>query len=450
MNETSIKVFRFVKENDLFSNMSHVLCAVSGGADSMTLLHVLFENKSVFGLNTVSAFHLNHNLRGDEADSDEQYVRDFCGRLSIPYYSYKLTKIESAEASEDSLRQLRYHYLEEYRESIGADCIATGHTISDQAETFILNLGRGSGLKGLSGIPYKRDYIIRPLLCLSRKETEQYCKENGIDYRIDSTNKIDLYKRNIVRHHLLPEMEEYFGNIEEKLTNTAVIAREADEYLKKQADVVLRECRINMSSVNTLQLSQYDSVIIKYAIMQLFLDNNIPFDHFDINQVYSLLSSTGRIQLKNGFFIQHFNNLLCIYKFDAEGSDKCEKRLVTGVNMFSNNKSVSVCLKDLQDINNLNEDYSEFDLIDYDKVVGELVLRRWKEGDKFSSFKRKNSKSLKKLFNERKLNPVEKRNQMIISDDTGIVWLEGEGVSSYKNITDLTKKVLVINTISEE
>ena len=216
MNETSIKVFRFVKENDLFSNMSHVLCAVSGGADSMTLLHVLFENKSVFGLNTVSAFHLNHNLRGDEADSDEQYVRDFCGRLSIPYYSYKLTKIESAEASEDSLRQLRYHYLEEYRESIGADCIATGHTISDQAETFLLNLGRGSGLKGLSGIPYKRDYIIRPLLCLSRKETEQYCKENGIDYRIDSTNKIDLYKRNIVRHHLLPEMEEYFGNIEEK------------------------------------------------------------------------------------------------------------------------------------------------------------------------------------------------------------------------------------------
>jgi tRNA(Ile)-lysidine synthase len=430
--------------------MSHVLCAVSGGADSMTLLHVLFENKSIFGIDTVSAFHLNHNIRGEEADSDEHFVQEFCTRLSIPYYSQKLTEIESSEASEDSLRKLRYRYLEECRNRIGADCIVTGHTISDQAETVLLNLGRGSGLKGLSGIPYRRDNIVRPLLCLSRKETEQYCIDNTIEYRTDSTNEIDIYKRNKVRHNLLPEMEEYFGNVEVKLSNTAVIAHEADEYLKKQADVVLRECRINLSSVNTLQLSRYDSVLIKYAIKQLFLDNQIPFDYFDINQVYSLINSTGRLQLKNGFFAQNYNNNLCLYKFDNDERDKCEEGLVIGINKFSKNKSVNVCLKDLQDIHNINEDYSEIDLIDYDKVVGELVLRKWKEGDKFSSNKRKNTKSLKKLFNEKKLNPVQKRNQMIISDDSGIVWLEGEGVSSYKNITKLTQKVLVIKTILEE
>ena len=450
MNETNIKISRFIKENDLFSGMSHVLCAVSGGADSMTLLHILFENKSLFGIDKVSAFHLNHNIRGDEADDDEQYVHAFCDRLKIPFYSYKLTETESLGASEDKLRQLRYNYLEKYRQDIGADCIATGHTKSDLAETVILNLGRGAGLRGLSGIPVKRENIIRPLLCISREETEQYCSENSIEYRVDSTNCKNIYKRNIIRNRLLPELEEYFGNIEAKLTNIATIAHEADEYLIKQAENALNECRINMTSLNALQLAKCDSVIIKYVLTLFFRDNEIPFDNYDINQVYSLVFSAGRLQLKNDFIAQHFNNVFCIYRTDSKFVDKCEIHLNLGKNRFSERKSVFVYIKDLHDINILDKEFSEYDLVDYDKLDGELILRKWENGDKFSSFKRKNTKSLKKLFNEKKLNPVEKKDQMIISDKSGIVWLEGEGVSSFKNITENTHTVLVIKTISEE
>ena len=203
MSETITKILKFISDNHLFSGISHVLCAVSGGADSMALLHILSSNMSLFGLKTVSAFHLNHNIRGLEADSDEEYVGQFCLSHSIPFYSYKLNTEETNNANEESLRELRYHYLDFYCKYIGADCIVTGHTLSDQAETFLLNLGRGTGLKGLSGIPSKRDNIIRPLLCISRDETEKYCEENNIVYRIDSTNNEDLYKRNYIRHHIV-------------------------------------------------------------------------------------------------------------------------------------------------------------------------------------------------------------------------------------------------------
>lgn len=449
MSETITKILKFISDNHLFSGISHVLCAVSGGADSMALLHILSSNMSLFGLKTVSAFHLNHNIRGLEADSDEEYVGQFCLSHSIPFYSYKLNTEETNNANEESLRELRYHYLDFYCKYIGADCIVTGHTLSDQAETFLLNLGRGTGLKGLSGIPSKRDNIIRPLLCISRDETEKYCEENNIVYRIDSTNNEDLYKRNYIRHHIVPELDSLFGNIEEKLNNTAIAADEADSYIRKLAYCALDKCKNGVTSLNALQLLNEDTVLQKYVLMLFLAENGIPYDYADISNLIYILNNSGRLQLKKGFIAQQYNKELYIYKSDDILSID-SKRVNLGINLFSNRKSINVSLEDLSDVNKRYNNYSFFELIDYDKIIGDLIIRQWVSGDNFSSYKRNNTKSLKKLFNEKKLFPNEKYEQIVLSDDTGIVWLEGEGVSSYKAITDSTKKVLVINVITEE
>ena len=445
MNEKTKKIYEYVNDNQLFSENAHVLCAVSGGADSMTLLHVLSENQELFGLSKVSAFHLNHNMRGDEADNDEKYVREYCESKAIPFYFNKLSDEEVLSANEEKLRNLRYHYLNKVSNQIGANYIATGHTLSDLAETVLLNMGRGSGLKGLSGIPALRDNIVRPLLCLSRKETEDYCKEYDIKYHIDSSNYDNQYKRNLIRNEILPLYKEAFSDLEDKLANIAGIAHEADEYLVKQATLLLNQCRTGLTSINALHMDEHDLIVVKYCIMQFLRENGIPFDSEDLNNVISLLNSTGRLQLKADYIAEHFSGQLRIYKKTVQKSIKTDVQ--KGVNQFSCNKKISIDLLDSYDINNLYEKYTKYNLIDYDKVIGELCLRNWENGDKFSSFRRNNTKTLKKLFNEKGFSPVEKNNQMILADDTGIIWLEGEGVSASKHVSDDTKRILVVNSI---
>ena len=447
MNETIDKVFRFVKKNGLIPEGTHVLCSVSGGADSMAMLHILSENSELFGLGKVSVFHLNHNIRGEEADSDERFVREYCDERHISYYSFKLSSEESVGAGEDRLRYLRYHYLSEAADNAGADLIATGHTLSDQAETLLLNLGRGAGLKGMSGIPPLRDNIIRPILCLSRYDTENYCTHNSIDYRIDSTNLDDAYKRNYIRNHLLPVYGNAFDEIEEKLVSFTYVAREADQYLSSCGRELFENIRTGPSSVSTLQLNKQDPILIKYALMHFFKENDLKFDRMDIIRSAELINGSGRLQLKDGYIAEHYSNVFRIYKKELFSF---ESKLITGSNYFDYCKSVYVTLKDLQDIHISSDKIPNCDVIDYDKVVGDLILRNWRSGDIFSSYKRKNTKSLKKLFNEKKMAPNEKTHQMIISDDTGIVWLEGEGVSIDKAVTEETKKAYVVNTVLEE
>ena len=449
MNETITKILRYVNENNLFSGKSHVLCAVSGGADSMALLHILYTNMSLFGLTNVSAFHLNHNVRGLEADHDEQYVKEFCLNHSIPFYSYKLSLEESYNANEEILRELRYQYLEICCESIGADCIATGHTLSDQAETIILNLGRGAGLKGLSGIPPKRENIVRPLLCVNRNETEKYCTEEEIEYRIDSSNNEDIYKRNSVRHHMIPELEVLFGNIEEKLNNIAIASEEADSYIRGISHKVLEKCKTSMTSINTLQLSREEKILQKYVLMLFLSDNSIPYDNEDINNLVNLIDRTGRIQLKKGFIAQHYNKQISIYS-NTDKLNITAHLANLGNNYFSDKKSINICLVNLSSFKKRYENYSLFELIDYDKIIGNLIIRQWMPGDVFNSLRRKNTKSLKKIFNEKKLLPNDKYEQVILSDDSGIVWLEDEGVSTLKAVNDNTQKVLVIRIKTEE
>ena len=220
-------------------NGSVVLCAVSGGADSVCLLHMMLElsKKENF---SVYAAHFNHGLRGEEAKRDENFVRSLCEKWSVPCVfgagDTKARIYETGETVEEGARALRYAFLRQAAEEVEAETIATAHTANDQAETVVFRLARGTGTQGLGGIPAKRDVFIRPLLCVSRAEVEDYLAERNISFVVDSTNADTQYARNFVRAEILPALEKLNAKAVENICRGAeLMARESD-YLQSLAE----------------------------------------------------------------------------------------------------------------------------------------------------------------------------------------------------------------------
>ena len=215
-----------------------LLCAVSGGKDSMYLLERLRELAPEYGFELRCA-HFDHRLRGAESDRDREFVKGYCAKRDISCYigakDVSAYAAENGIGIEEAARLLRYEFLEKTADEIGACRIATAHTADDNAETMLFNLVRGSGLKGLCGIPPVRGKIVRPMLQTTSDEVLQYLDENGIPHVEDSSNLEDTYTRNKIRHRVVPELREINANFDKNLIRCAEFLREDEEYLTSQA-----------------------------------------------------------------------------------------------------------------------------------------------------------------------------------------------------------------------
>ena len=239
------KVLRWCRENAMLSPGQTVVCAVSGGADSVAMLHILCSLREALGV-TVSAAHFNHRLRGAESDRDEAFVREVCARLGLPLRVFHAAELEAEagkpRAGEDWARRLRYACFERVLAD-GIDAVATAHTGSDQAETLLFRLARGTGLHGAAGIRPSRPGYLRPLLCLTRADTEAVCRACGERWVTDETNAADDYARNRLRHGALPALCGVNSAAERHLARFCEKAAKADEYFARQADALLASAR---------------------------------------------------------------------------------------------------------------------------------------------------------------------------------------------------------------
>ena len=223
-----------------------VLCAVSGGLDSMCLIHFLTEWGRTQGVR-VTAAHFNHQIRGEESDRDEQFVRTWCAEHDVPYVCGRgdvpTKAAEWKRGIEETAREMRYAFLKEQRDLLGCSFILTAHHADDNAETILMNLLRGTGLRGLTGIPAVREEIARPFLEISREELAAYAAEQGISYVEDSTNALDDVARNVLRHQVLPVLRELNPRVAEHMSQMAKRLGEDEAVLDEQAELLLdRAC----------------------------------------------------------------------------------------------------------------------------------------------------------------------------------------------------------------
>ena len=227
MQEMLDKVVEAIKRYKLIENGDKIVTGVSGGPDSVCLLHVLHVLAGKMNIK-VFAIHINHMLRGSESDADEAFTREICSKMGINLRSlaFDINEVSRKEriSLEEAGRETRYREFQRFADEIGAARIAVAHNKNDQAETILMNLFRGTGLQGLTGMDYIRGRIIRPLLSITRHEIERYCEENSLGYRIDSSNLKGDFTRNRIRLELIPEINKSFGtDLTESINRMALL-----------------------------------------------------------------------------------------------------------------------------------------------------------------------------------------------------------------------------------
>ena len=281
----------------------NITVALSGGADSVALLYSLYLLKDELKL-SLSACHVNHNLRGEESDGDELFVRRLCRMLDIPLYVKNVRVsdyVGKHESTELVARRIRYDFFSE----LGADrLIATAHTASDNCETVLINLIRGTALSGLCGIPPKRDNIIRPLIDCTREDIEQFCKENSLGYVTDSTNLSDDYPRNKLRLNIIPELKKINPSLMASVSRMSQSVALDDKYLDKIAYEEKKKAEKD-GKYSVLALCNLDECILRRVVSMILDENGIPTNALNITKTVQIIrDGKGKINPCQFKFVQ--------------------------------------------------------------------------------------------------------------------------------------------------
>ena len=302
-----------------------VIAAVSGGADSVALLHVLYSLQDELSF-SLAACHVNHNLRGAESDGDEMFVRRMCRMMDIPLYVANI-KVNEFRQKHDSLeecaRRLRYGFFED----IGKNkLIATAHTASDNCETILINMVRGTALSGICGIPAKRDNIIRPLLYSTREDVERYCRENELDYVTDSTNLSDDYTRNKIRHKIVPLLREINPALYGAMSRLSDAASLDDAYLDGLAAQLMQKARFGDGKYDVNQLCDADECILRRIVTMLFKQNDIPVSMSAVDSCVKIIrNKQGKINPCQFKFVQiRKKRLFVVTDYEKYRRNQCD------------------------------------------------------------------------------------------------------------------------------
>ena len=426
------KILNAVKRFSLLSCGESVTVALSGGADSVSLLFALLQLQKKLGI-SVSAAHFNHMIRGAEADRDEAFAREFCERLGVPFIAGRgdvpRYAAENKISEEAAARELRYAFLEKTD-----GLVATAHTASDNFETVLFNLTRGAALGGLCGIPPKRGKFIRPLLFCTREDVEQYCKENRLDFITDSTNLSDDYTRNNIRHNVIPVLKEINPSAEAAVMRTVLSLSETNDFITGIADKFLSD---NIKEGGLCVTSLPHPAAAKAAIRR-FTEIRAGFqpDNAHTDALYNIAQNGGRTSLPLNFEGICKNGILKIESISGKKylfRVKTERRIN---DLFTKNEKV----------NNLLLKNS----IACDKIIGKSVLRTRQPGDSIRLAGRGCTKTLKKLFCELAV-PEDMRAYIpVIADDKGVIWIYGVGVADRCAVTKKTKEITVITASAEQ
>lgn len=428
----------------MLDGVTDVTVALSGGADSVALLSALCELKGEFGF-ALSAAHLNHCLRGDESDRDEQFVRELCEKWGIPLFceraDVKSFSEQTGRSIELAAREIRYEFLE--RVSKGA--VATAHTANDNIETVLHNMARGTGILGMCGIPPKRGRFIRPLISVTRDAVEQYCAEKGLRFCVDSTNIDEAYTRNFIRHSVVPQLLKVNSNAVKNVSQMSETLRNDADYLKSVAFDTLKGLTVG-DGLDIKGLVSLHPAVASRCIA-VFYEQQVGKtpEHQHIKAVTELLRSEGRVSVQNGFSAVNKNGVLRFVPL-PKGESLPEIEVDTLPFCYRDVKIYKVTKEKFENLLKFNNLLLN-NAIDYDKISGILSMRGRLPGDKIALNGRNCTKTFKKLFNEAKVDEFLREGLAVAADREGVVWLQGFGVDHRVAVSELTETVLVFDIL---
>ena len=415
----------------------HLLCAVSGGADSMCLLHLL-HNSGV----KVTAAHFEHGIRGEESVRDMDFVRSYCEDNSIPFVcargdvpAYAKSKGMSIE---EAARELRYSFLEEKCSELGCDCIATAHNADDNAETVLMNLIRGSGAKGLSGIPRSRGRLVRPLLDVSRSEIEAYVRDNNVPYVEDSTNRSQDYTRNFIRHSIIPLVREINPSFTQAACRTAELMRRDESCLELMCEDFLGNHRRDDGSIPCKELLRIPPALGSRVLRSVL--PGLQMEHVDSILDFCRGDGQGQLDVPNRRLYRDTGMLY----FDNPSLPLLKTHSLTPGQSLELKECGLVVSCEIAEYHGEVNDLFKTSYLKYEIMGSDIQITSWQSGDRLRPAGRGCTKTLKSLFLERKIPAFKRGSIPVLRDENGILMVHGIALDQ-RAIPQTGDKVLKIN-----
>lgn len=421
------KIIDLVNKYNMFSSNDIVVCGLSGGADSVCLLLCIRALSRNFGIN-VEALHVNHCLRGAESDRDEDFCRQLCQKLDVPFTAVscdvKKYASEHKLSDEEAARILRYDI---FKSHTAGKKLATAHNADDNLETVILNLARGTALKGLAGIPPVRDNIVRPLLSVSRSEIEAFLSAMNQGYVTDSTNLSDDYTRNKIRHRIIPLLKEINSSVVATSVRSIDGLRIENSFIESETDNAEKLC---LSGNTFTGLDKFSDVVRIRCISRLLSRNGLPVSYERLCECDNILLNGGKLNISRDIYFVSANGKAGLETISGDPREELSADLTEGdIHLFD-----GVCLRceiisadELKNIKDVNKKLT-FYLLDYDKIKGRAIVRNRRFGDRIQLKGRSFTSSVKKLINE-KIPPEQRAHLHFIEDEEGTVFAEKIGIA---------------------
>ncbi len=454
-----------VRRHGMISVRDGVLAAVSGGADSVAMAHILAGLQDELGFELKIA-HLDHCFRGEESRRDAAFVETLAERLGVPCFCEEEDVprflLANRMSKQDAARMLRYRYLYKTMKLEYCQRIAFGHNADDQAETVLMRFIRGAGPRGLSGIPPKRDgFIIRPLLGVWREEIEDYLEANELTFRTDSSNAETEYTRNRVRHELIPSLETYNPGITRNLVHLGAIMTDISAHLERLVDealprIVMR-MKVGQMALDSGILRDYDEALRRSILRRVLRDLRPETGPPGFSHVENILRLIDRdqvgsaVELPCGAQARLDHGCLVLTQGECPSAPAPQPLPVPGIVRLPGANLMLECeVLAAGDAERAHGNDADVTLFDIDALKPPLVVRPRHQGDRFRPFGMEGTKTLKQLLIDEKISFSFRDDVPILCDENGILWVVGLRRSDAAPVTPSTKRVLVVRAQTTE
>lgn len=435
---------KHLSTKSLCTHKDKVLLAVSGGLDSMVMVHLFLTNKFDVGV-----AHANFQLRGIESDGDEQFVKDYCTKHSIPFFTKRFDTSEYAAknslSTQMAARELRYAWFDELTKENQFDLVATAHHLNDSIETSLLGFVRGSSIEGLDGIPVKNGKIIRPLLFATRDQIKSFARKNKIDWREDSSNASDDYQRNFIRHKVVPLLKELNPSLENSFEESSEKIAGANELIALGIERWREKFEQKKAGQILLSKNGFDGFQNPAGLLW----NLIKHFGFNLDQC---AQAVGALHGQSGKqFFSHDYELT----IDRENLVISEKAIIhTEVRIEKNEQEAHLGDSTLRIEQSEKTEISKEPFVanlDASKIHFPLVWRKWRAGDSFHPLGMDHKKKLSDFFIDQKISLADKEKITVLESDGEIVWVIGHRVDDrFKISKGITKSMLRISLTSSQ